>query len=196
MDRNTDWYLDETFWRTFYPCMFNEETFARGEDEARALARLAGKDSGSVLDLGAGPGRHALPLARSGYSVTALDTSDWLLDRLRTQAEAEDLAIEIVCDDMREFSREGAFDLVLIMWTSFGYFEDPQDHVRVLESVRKSLAPGGRLVLDLVSREHLSHTLQPVHLTEFDDESILVERPLLVDEMTRLDNVSPGTQTF
>ncbi len=188
MDRNPEWYLDEEFWRTFYPCMFNEETFRRGREEAAALARLAGIESGRVLDLGAGPGRHALPLADSGYSVTALDTSGWLLGRLEEQAGQAGLEIEIVTDDMRSFRRQGSFDLVLVLWTSFGYFSDPADHLRVLENVRDSLVPGGRVVLDLVSREHVAHTLQPVHLTEFEDGAVLVERPLLVDEMSRLDN--------
>lgn len=188
MKRSDEWYLDDEFWRKFYPCMFNEETFSRGEAEALALTRLCGVDKGAVLDLGAGPGRHALPLARSGYRVTALDTSRWLLDRLAEKADAESLSMEILQDDMRSFKRPGHFDMVLVMWTSFGYFTDSKDHARVLTCARESLRPGGRLVLDLVSREHLAHTLEPVHLTEFEDESLLVERPLLVDEMTRLDN--------
>ena len=183
---NSNWYLDEEFWRTFGPLMFNSDTFARGEEEIEQLAALLDTPSGHVLDLGAGPGRHSLPLARSGYTVTALDTSAHLLDRLRQSAG--DLPIEIVQADMREFVREQAFDLVLVMWTSFGYFEDEADHARVLDNIHASLKPGGRLVLDLVGLETLCRTMEPVHLTEYDDGRMLVERPALVDDMTRLDN--------
>jgi SAM-dependent methyltransferase len=89
---------------------------------------------------------------------------------------------------MREFSRPAAFDLVIVMWTSFGYFTDEADHRRVLDNIRSSLAPNGRVVLDLVGLEYLCRNLEPVHLTEYDDGRILVERPDLTDNMTRLTN--------
>lgn len=185
-DWDNDWYLDEDFWRTFGPLMFNENTFAQAERDIEQLLELLPDAPGAVLDLGAGPGRHALPLARSGYPVTAVDTSAELLDQLRQSAGK--LPIETVRADMREFVRAHAFDLVLVMWTSFGYFDDEADHERVLDNIRDSLRPGGRVVLDLVGLEYLCHNLQPVHVTEYEDGRMLFERPLLVDEMRRLEN--------
>lgn len=181
-----DWYLDDEFWRNFGSLMFNAETFARGEAEAKQLLELLGHHSGAVLDLGCGPGRHALPVARTGLEVTAVDTSPSLLKQLE-EARGE-LPIETVCADMREFRREAAFDLVVVMWTSFGYFRDESDHARVLDNIRASLARGGRVVLDLVGLEYLCRNLQPVHLTEYDDGRMLVERPALIENLTRLDN--------
>jgi len=181
-----DWYLDETFWRNFGSLMFNGATFARGEAEVQQLLELLGGQPETVLDLGCGPGRHALPLAEAGLSVTAVDTSPSLLEQLK--AERDGRAIEIVEADMREFSRPDAFDLVIVMWTSFGYFTDEQDHRRVLANIRNSLKPDGRLVLDLVGLEYLCRNLQPVHLTEHDDGRILVERPVLIDDLTRVEN--------
>lgn len=166
--------------------MFNEDTFASAEDDIADLIELTGMEPGPVLDLGAGPGRHALPLARAGYPVTAVDTSRLLLAQLE-QLRGE-LPIEIVQADMREFRREEAFELVLVMWTSFGYFRDEADHLRVLDNIHASLQPDGRLVLDLVGVEYLSRNLEPVHLTEYDDERLLIERPLLTENLTRLDN--------
>ena len=183
---NRDWYLEEEFWRTFGPLMFNEDTFASAEEEITDLIELAGIEPGPVLDLGCGPGRHTLPLARAGYPVTAVDTSRLLLDQLK--ADRGELPIEIIEADMREFRREQAFDLALVMWTSFGYFQEEAEHVRVLDNIRASLTGNGRLVLDLVGVEYLSRTLEPVHLTEYDDDRLLVERPLLTDNLTRLEN--------
>lgn len=166
--------------------MFNDQTFAEAEAQVDALLGLAGLQPLAILDLGCGPGRHALPLAGQGYPVTAVDTSASLLAEL--DARRAELPIETVEADMRSFCRPDAFDLVLVMWTSFGYFEDESDHRRVLDNIRASLTGGGRLVLDLVGLEHLCRTLEPVHLTEHDDGRILVERPLLVDGMRRLEN--------
>jgi len=183
---NTNWYLDEDFWATFGSLMFNEETFAQGNDQALALLELLDREPDHILDLGSGPGRHALSLAAQGYPVTAVDTSAELLRELRQRRGQ--LPIEIVQADMREFVREQAFDLIMVMWTSFGYFSEEADHARVLDNICASLKPGGRLVLDLVGLEYLCRNLQPVHLTEYDDGRILVERPDLTDDLTRLEN--------
>jgi SAM-dependent methyltransferase len=181
-----DWYLDDDFWRHFGSLMFNEETFAQAAEEMDALIGQLGFSAGRILDLGCGPGRHALPLAFQGYPVTAVDTSPSLLAELGDRCG--DLDIEIVRADMREFRRPGAFDLALIMWTSFGYFEEESDHDRVLACVSDNLAEDGRLVLDLVGVEYLARNLEPVHLTEHEDDRMLIERPVLVDELRRLDN--------
>ncbi|RFF27232.1 MULTISPECIES: bifunctional 2-polyprenyl-6-hydroxyphenol methylase/3-demethylubiquinol 3-O-methyltransferase UbiG [unclassified Wenzhouxiangella] len=181
-----DWYLDDDFWRNFGSLMFNADTFARGSQEVQQLLALLGSRPQTVLDLGCGPGRHALPLADAGLAVTAVDTSPSLLEQLET--ERGERAIEIVEADMREFVRPQTFDVVIVMWTSFGYFTDEADHRRVLTNIRDSLKPGGRLVLDLVGLEYLCRNLQPVHLTEYDDGRILVERPDLTEAMTRLEN--------
>ncbi len=168
--------------------MFSESQFSEAAEQVPLIRQRLGLDRGSVLDLGCGPGRHALPLARSGLSVTAVDASGPLLDRLKASAEDEGLALEAVQADMRTFQRREAFDAVLLMWTSFGYFDDEQDHARVLDCAHASLKPGGRLLIDVVGLETLCRDLQPVHCTEYDDGRLLIERPVLVDAGTRLDN--------
>ncbi|MGB0515188.1 MAG: class I SAM-dependent methyltransferase, partial [Wenzhouxiangellaceae bacterium] len=165
----SDWYVDEDFWRTFGPLMFGEHQFSEAEQQVRKLLRRLELEQGQVLDLGAGPGRHALPLARAGLEVTAVDSSATLLNELRRRAAEQNLEVETVHDDMRSFQRVETFDAVLVMWTTFGYFEDEGDHDRALQHIRASLAAGGRLVLDLLGLETLCRTLEPVHLTEYDD---------------------------
>jgi len=184
----TDWYTDEDFWRKFGSLMFGDEQFSEAAEQVPTLLTRIGLKEGAVLDLGCGPGRHALPLARAGLDVTAMDTSDQLLDELRRRARVGQLEIDIRCQDMRDFGDAGPFDAIFVMWTSFGYFEDEADHDRVLDNIVESLKPGGVLVLDLLGLETLCRTLEPVHLTEHADGSLLIERPVLVDHNTRLDN--------
>jgi SAM-dependent methyltransferase len=89
---------------------------------------------------------------------------------------------------MRDFNRPGGFDLIISMWSSFGYFDDPADDLRVLKRCRDNLAPGGALLLDLVGKEIVCRDLQPVHVTEYDDGALLVERPVLEKQMTVYSN--------
>ncbi len=183
-----EWFDNDDFWRTFGDCMFSESQFHEASEQLDALLALAAVDAEKILDLGCGPGRHALPLADRGFDVTGVDLSAHLLKIAADKAKAQDKRPELVRADMREFTTDGAFDLVISMWSSFGYFEDPEDDIQVLANCYQNLREGGAFLLDIVGKEYVTRNLQPVHLTEFDDERILIERPLLEDDMTRYSN--------
>jgi len=168
--------------------MFGDAQFSEADAQAEALVERSGLESADILDLGCGPGRHALPLARLGHRVTAVDTSAMLLAELDRRANQAGLDLDVVERDMRSFVAPSSFDTVIVMWTSFGYFTDEADHDRVLANIAESLRPGGRLILDLLGLETLCRTLEPVHLTEYDDGRLLIERPVLVAHNTRLEN--------
>jgi len=182
------WFLDDDFWRTFGPVMFTDEKFAEAQGEIGAIAALCGISSGDVLDLACGPGRHAVPLAVAGFAVTALDTSHCLLQQGQMRAQQAGVEVQWRQQDMRALSDDSRFNAVLCLWTSFGYFADPEDDLRVLAAVRRALKPGGALLLDVVGKEYLLQHLQAVHLREFPDGVLLIERPILVDEMRRFNN--------
>ncbi len=105
-----------------------------------------------VLDVCAGSGRIAGPLAEAGYSVTAVD-----LNRAAIEAgRARWPGVSFVHGDMRDLSAHfGGFDAVLCIWQSFGYFDEAENR-RVLAAMAGCLRPGGRLVLDLYHREYLA----------------------------------------
>src|SRR5262245_54666126 len=141
----SEWFEDESLWRELYPGMFPEERFRMGEEEVAKIIHLAGmaqRPDLAVLDLCCGPGRHAVPLARRGLAVTAVDRTRFLLDHARERARLAGLAIDFVEADMREFLRPAAFDLALSLFTSFGYFaardEDlrSEEHTSELQSLR------------------------------------------------------------
>lgn len=156
------WHDDDEFWELFAPAMFPPERFAAAPAEVAALLALARTPPGAaVLDLACGPGRHALELARRGFRVTGVDRTRTPLERARAAAAAEALSLELVEGDMRSFERAGAFDLVVSLFTSFGYFRDPEDDRRVAAHVARSLRPGGTFVIDVVGKEVLARIFQP-----------------------------------
>jgi len=54
---------------------------------------------------------------------------------------------------MREIPWEGAFDAVINVFSSFGYFTDEEENRRVLEGVTRALKPGGRFLIDVINRD-------------------------------------------
>lgn len=186
-----DWFLDESLWEGLYPAMFGEPRLEVAEREIDQLIELLGVEPGrarrSVLDLCCGPGRHAIALARRGWAVTAVDGSAFLLGKARARAQGVP-GIEWVREDMRRFRREGAFDLAINLFTSFGYFEEPGEDLQVLRHLHASLQPGGTLVMDLMGKEILARIRQETLSRELPDGALLVQRNQVLDDWTRVRN--------
>src|SRR4051794_36369726 len=93
-----------------------------------------------ALDIACGPGRSALVLADAGLEVTAVDTHEPFLDRLR--AAATDRPITVQRTSMRELPyQDGAFDLVWCEGAAYLMGVDA-----ALAAWRRLLVPGGALV--------------------------------------------------
>jgi len=174
------WHEDDRFWERTAPFQFSERRWAAAPEEVeKALALLELEAGAAVLDLCCGPGRHSLELARRGFKVTGVDRTARFLEEARRRAEAEGLEIEFVQEDMRTFRRPGAFDAAINLWTSFGYFDDPEEDRRVLENIYASLKPDGKLLLDVMGKEVLARIFRPRDWQEHDGVLFLEERRLI-----------------
>jgi SAM-dependent methyltransferase len=183
-----DWFLDEFFWIATYPFMFPPDGFARAAAQVEELVALTSCSSGSVLDLACGPGRFAVPLAQRGLAVTGVDSTAFLLDKARALAASTGAQVEWVHEDMRSFVRPGAFDLALSMFTSFGFFDAPEENLKVLENVAASLRPGGAFVIDVLGREVLARIYEATRSVEAPGSGLLITRSRVVDDWTRVEN--------
>ncbi len=104
-----------------------------------------------MLDLGCGPGRHAALFARNGFEVSALDISDYVVERLRETASKAGLAIDARAGDMLELPYPaGSFDC-LIAYHSISH-TDSEGIVKVIAEIRRVLKEGGELFLTVCSK--------------------------------------------
>lgn len=107
-----------------------------------------------VLDLGAGIGRHALALARTGMRVAALDASEQSVKVIGLAAQAAGLEIEVRQGAMTELPfADAAFDHVL-SWNVI-YHGDEGVVARTLAEVRRVLRPGGTFMATMLSARRL-----------------------------------------
>jgi SAM-dependent methyltransferase len=187
MDRNPNWFEEDAFWRFSEATLFRPQRLEAAVGEVDLLLeRLALPAGAAVLDLCCGPGRHALEFARRGFRVTGVDRTPRYLARARAAAEAEGLAVEWVEQDMRRFERSEAFDAAINMFTSFGYFEAPDDDRRVIDHLHRSLAPGGRLLIDTMGKEVLARIYQPSHWYESDEGALILEEREVEPDWSRV----------
>lgn len=186
--RKREWFDDDSFWRDLFPFMFPETRFAMARRQLGQVLKLAKPRGKAVLDLCCGPGRYSIDLARRGFSVTGVDRTKYLLAQARRRARAARVSIEWVREDMRDFVRPGAFDLVLNMFTSFGYFDNKREDLTVLQNMFTSLRPGGTCLIDVVSKEWLARFFQPTTSDALPDGTRLVQRHEIFDDWTRIRN--------
>ena len=103
-----------------------------------------------VLDVGCGPGRHALALARRRIDVVGVDLSEDFVALARAAA-ADDLSARFEVGDVRDLAYDAEFDAVICLCQGgFGLLggrEEPQAFERIAAAVR----PGGRLALTAFS---------------------------------------------
>ena len=181
-----EWFESEDFWRDFYPWMFSAERFAAAKDEVSRIMALTQCSGGKLLDLCSGPGRHAVEFAQRGFKVTGVDRSEFLMDKARKHAAEAGASVEWVKQDMRGFIRPASFDLACNLFTSFGYFSDPEEDLVVLRNIHRSLNDAGVLVMDVISKEKLARNWQNTMSTEMPDGSLLVQRQQLRDDWSRI----------
>lgn len=181
-----EWFENEDFWHDFYPFMFPPERFLAAKDDVSRIVTLTQCGGGCLLDLCCGPGRHAVEFARCGFRVTGVDRSPFLLKRAREHASEAGIPIEWVMEDMRSFIRPAEFDLVCNLFTSFGYFREEQDNLRVLRNIHQNLKENGVLVLEVVGKERLARTWKDTICTQLADGSLVVQRPQLRDDWCRV----------
>jgi SAM-dependent methyltransferase len=97
----------------------------------------------SILDLGSGTGALALPFARQGARVTAVDAAPGQIESARAQARQEQLDIRFIVAPAEDAQlEEGAFEVVTASMC-WGYF----DKTRIVERVKTLLRPRGRLLI-------------------------------------------------
>jgi SAM-dependent methyltransferase len=188
MKRKKEWFDDDSFWVDMYPFMFPKKNFSDAEDQLRKVLKLAGTRGKDALDLCCGPGRFAVPLSKRGFRVTGVDTTRFLRNKARRRARSEKVRIEFVEEDMRSFSRPASFNLALSMFTSFGYFDNKDEDLQVLENVWKSLRKKGVFVLDVAGKEILARIFRPTASQQRSDGTVLIQRHEIVDDWTRIRN--------
>lgn len=159
----------------------------RDHEEARYFldkleARLEFQLSDKILDLACGKGRHAIYLNKKGYDVIGLDLSE---ENWRAARKFENERLSFHQHDMREVFRPNYFDIILNMFTSFGYFDTEEENLNVLISAAIGLRPGGRMIIDFLNPYTVINDLVKEEEKTIKNIHFRINRELTIDGYIR-----------
>ena len=147
MSSKKDWFTD-WFNTKYYHILYQH----RDEHEAQVFMKnltsfLKIPKGSTILDLACGKGRHSVYLNKLGYQVTGIDLS---INSIKQASLSKNETLDFMVQDMRlpfAFQKDAVFNL----FTSFGYFTEDGDDIRVLENIKNCLNKNGVGVIDYLN---------------------------------------------
>ena len=148
----TSWF-DTPYYHTLYK--------SRNDDEAKKFVihlinYLKLPKTAKVLDLACGKGRHSVTLNKLGYDVLGVDLSPM---SIASANQYRNDRLRFAVHDMREVIKNESFNLILNLFTSFGYFDSNKENEKVLHSIHSMLKNNGIIVIDFMNAIRVTENL-------------------------------------
>jgi len=129
----------------------------RNDEEANLFIEnlikfLNPKKKSLFLDVACGTGRHSIKLNKKGFRVEGFDLSKKSLKKAKIH-EKENLTFYI--KDMRKLKVKNKYDIILNLFTSFGYFDNDKDNFLVSENMYNALKRKGYIIIDFFNTEKI-----------------------------------------
>jgi SAM-dependent methyltransferase len=131
-----------------------EESLFGAHPDARVLAlaqTIPAPHSAPVLDIGAGSGRNAIPLARRGHPVDAIEITPRFLQQLQSVAAAQSLPLRVFAGDM--FALENSLPAdhyqLVVLAEVVSDFREPAQLQKLMHLATRVLRPGGLMVFNM-----------------------------------------------
>jgi SAM-dependent methyltransferase len=137
-----------------YALKYDEEDFTQGTiGEVDFIEQEIDSDKTiQILDIGCGTGRHAVELAKRGYTITGIDLSADQLNRARKKAKAANVQIALEQKDATRLDFNEQFELaIMICEGAFPLMETDEKNFMILQGAFRALKPGGKLIFTTLS---------------------------------------------
>lgn len=154
-----DWYKD---W--FSSELYLQVYSHRNDEDAENLCKLILASTNlqreaKILDAACGAGRHSNKFSLLGFDVVGFDLSKTLLNVAASSASEKKISSKFFCSDIRNVPLKQKFNLIINLFTSFGYFESDEENFSFIKQAYSLLEENGFYVLDYFNERILRKNL-------------------------------------
>ncbi len=189
---NNEWYK-EWFASNFYQIVYKHRDDKDASLLLSHIIKILNLETNSyILDAACGTGRHLNILKNLGFNnIFGFDLSLPLLKETKKRG-----INNIINADIRNIFFNAKFDVVLNIFTSFGYFADDYSNFLFFKNVKNFLKLNGYLVFDYFNSNFLKNNLIPFSQNKIDNFEISEHRTIENDRVEKLIEISDDTNVY
>ncbi|MFH0929159.1 MAG: class I SAM-dependent methyltransferase [Candidatus Aenigmatarchaeota archaeon] len=171
------------------------DMFHKGNEGDLKFYQKEASKSSTVLDVGCGTGRLAIPIAKKGIKVVGIDMSKKMIDIARNKAKADGLGnkVKFLQRDMKKFNLRKKFDLIIIANRSFLNAVTDKDQKNTLLCCKRHLKKGGRLIFNIfvpdckiISQQNSKEELLKTFFDKKNKETIKLYYKSRIDRLNQI----------
>jgi SAM-dependent methyltransferase len=161
-----EWFTDERYLR-----LYSNRNDAEAEQLITLIEKVTGDDrSRCIIDIPCGAGRHLFSLSKRGYSnLHGRDLSPTLIEEAKERGEELGIQLNLAIADIRD-PLPRTYDLILNLFTSFGYFETDEEHQMVISNFAAALSEHGYIIIDFFNALLVREKFIPVFDVVLDND--------------------------
>lgn len=192
MTKQQKWY-QSWFDTPYYHILYQQRNYDEAQRFIKNLvAYLKINENQNILDLACGKGRHSIFLNSLGYNVTGVDLSK---QSILEASKSINARLKFMIHDMR-YPLENKYDIILNLFTSFGYFDSTQDNFDVLKTIKNSLNKDGIGVIDFMNSEYVIQHLVPSNTIEIEGIQFDIKRTFKEGIITKTIDIFDGDKVI
>jgi len=192
MTKQQKWF-QSWFDTPYYHILYKQRNNKEAQQFMKNLVAYLNKSKDqTILDLACGKGRHSILLNSLGFDVTGVDLSSQSIMEANKSANQR---LRFKIHDMRS-PLDNTYNIVLNLFTSFGYFDSIEDNFKVLDTIKSSLKLNGIGVIDFMNSTRVLNHLVPQNSIKIDGVHFAIKRQYTNGVITKTIDVVDGKLSF
>jgi len=172
MTKKKEWFAS-WFDTSYYHILYKDRNHTEAQNFMQNLVSFLKLPKNSLLlDLACGKGRHSIYLNSLGYQVVGADLSK---NSIKKAKKHENETLHFFEHDMRN-PFDTKFDVIFNLFTSFGFFEDDNEDINVLQNIKNGLATNGVAIIDFMNAKKVMSNLVPEEIKTINDITFKMKR--------------------
>ena len=167
-------WFDTWFNTPYYHLLYKDRNMDEAEFFLKNLLNhlMPNKDD-KFLDIACGKGRHAIFINKMGYNIEGIDLSKESIQYANSFTNDK---LNFNVHDMRNYYKKDEIDVVLNIFTSFGYFDNPGDNLKAIQAMSDNLKKGGKIILDFMNAKKVVNELVTSELKTVENIDFNIKR--------------------